>query len=30
MRMEVTAPAPLIMRHQNTYAQLNEFDWSNG
>jgi hypothetical protein len=28
-RLEVTAPAPLTMRHQNTYAQLNEFDWSN-
>ncbi len=28
-RLEVTAPAPLVMRHQNTYAQLNEFDWNN-
>jgi hypothetical protein len=28
-QIEVTAPAPLVMRHQNTYAQLNEFDWSN-
>jgi hypothetical protein len=30
VRLEVTAPAPLVMRHQNSYAQLNEFDWSNG
>ena len=29
-RLEVTAPALLVMSHQNTYAQLNEFDWSNG
>lgn len=29
-RLEVAAPAPLVMRHRNTYAQLNEFDWSNG
>jgi hypothetical protein len=28
-RLEVTAPARLVMRHQNTYAQLNEFEWSN-
>ena len=28
-RLEVTAPAQLAMRHENTYAQLNEFDWSN-
>lgn len=28
-RLEVAAPAALAMRHQNTYAQLNEFDWSN-
>jgi hypothetical protein len=28
-RLEVTAPEPLVMRHKNTYAQLNEFDWSN-
>lgn len=28
-RLEVTAPEPLAMRHHNTYAQLNEFDWSN-
>lgn len=29
MRLEVIAPAALAMHHQNTYAQLNEFDWSN-
>jgi hypothetical protein len=29
-RLEVTAPTPLVMSHRNTYAQLNEFDWSNG
>jgi hypothetical protein len=28
-RLEVAAPAALAMSHQNTYAQLNEFDWSN-
>lgn len=28
-RLEVTAPEPLAMRHQNTYAQLNELDRSN-
>jgi hypothetical protein len=28
-RLEVTAPASLMMRYQNTYAQLNEFEWSN-
>jgi hypothetical protein len=26
---EVKAPQQLAMRHQNTYAQLNAFDWSN-
>ena len=26
---EVKAPQALAMRHQNTYAQLNAFDWSN-
>jgi hypothetical protein len=29
-RLEVMTPATLVMHHQNTYAQLNEFDWSNG
>ncbi len=29
VRLEVIAPAPLAMRHQSTYAQLNAFDWSN-
>lgn len=28
--LEVRAPAPLAMRHEGTYAQLNAFDWSNG
>jgi hypothetical protein len=26
---QVKAPQELAMRHQNTYAQLNAFDWSN-
>ena len=26
---EVKLPQELAMRHQNTYAQLNAFDWSN-
>lgn len=26
---EVKAPRKLAMRHQDTYAQLNTFDWSN-
>ena len=26
---EIKAPKELSMRHQNTYAQLNAFDWSN-
>ena len=29
VRWEVIAPAPLGMRYQDTYAQLNAFDWSN-
>lgn len=28
-RMEVVTPEPLVMHQQNTYAQLNEFDWGN-
>ena len=28
VRFEVKAPRKLAMRHQNTYAQLNAFDWS--
>ena len=27
--LTVTAAAPLTFAHQNTYAQLNAFDWSN-
>ena len=27
--LTVTAAAPLTFEHQNTYAQLNAFDWSN-
>ena len=26
----VTADAPLSLSHENTYAQMYEFDWSNG
>lgn len=26
---EIKAPQELSTRHQNTYAQLNAFDWSN-
>jgi hypothetical protein len=26
---EVKAPRELAMRHQDTYAQLNTFDWNN-
>jgi hypothetical protein len=29
VRLEVTGPPALAMQHQNTYAQLNAFDWSN-
>lgn len=28
-RLQVSAPAALAMRHENSYGQLNEFDWGN-
>jgi hypothetical protein len=29
VRLEVKTPREVAMRHENSYAQLNAFDWSN-
>ena len=29
VQWRMRAQAPLLMQHNNTYAQLNKFDWSN-
>lgn len=29
LRMSAAAGGPLDFRHENTYAQLNAFDWTN-